>query len=105
MESQLKPQLDMIGSNLAGIVSKFENQFASLERTFQDQCKTVNGFYAKFSAAEGPKTEASTASPAKNQGAESGADDPDSNWQQQKQAMLDQYDGDAENNADADPAE
>ena len=103
MESQLKPQLDMIGADLAGVVSKFENQFASLERTFQDQCKTVNGFYAKLSAAESANAQP-TASPAGNQADASNADDPASNWQQQKQAMLAQYGGDAKNKPDADAA-
>ena len=111
-ESQLKPQLDMIGSDLAGVVLKFEDKFASLERTFRDQCETVNGFYAKISAADGLSTEATTSlkadSPktdnpkadasvepvAETKEAAPVADDSLSDWERQKQAMLANY-GDA----------
>ena len=99
-DPQLSSQLNMIGSDLAGIVSIFENKFASLERIFQHQSDSVNGLHAKLSTADitkpevnaAPQTDASAVPPA--------ATDPSaSNWQQQKQAMMSMY-GDA---ADAQP--
>ena len=103
-ELQLSSQLDVIGSDLAGVVAKFESKFASLERTFQDQCKTVNGFYAKISTADAPKTQATvsteTETSAEPLAAEkevlSAADAVASDWQKQKDAMLAKYGGDPE---------
>ena len=79
---------------------KLDKKFASLERTFQDQCKTVNGFVTKLNAVSSPEAEAcansnsgpSTESLNEKQETALTNDDPTSHWQQQKQAMLAQYD-------------
>ena len=100
-ETQLSSQLDMIGSDLASVVLQFENKFSSLERTFQDQCKTVNGFFAKLNASNAPKTDANTnptidsseAAVAEKKETATAADDSLSDWERQKQAMLASYGG------------
>ena len=99
--TQLSSQLDIIGSDLASVVLQFENKFSSLERTFQDQCKTVNGFYAKLNASNAPKTDANTtpttdsseAAIAEKKETAPAADDSLSDWERQKQAMLASYGG------------
>lgn len=92
---QLEAKFDLIGSALANVMLQAEKKFASLERTFQDQCRTVNGFHAKFSAADAPNTNTNAQPTAGETEAVPVGDDSASDWQQQKQAILDQY-GDPE---------
>ena len=93
-DTQLSSQIETIGLSLTDVVSKFETKFASLERTFQDQCKTVNGFYAKINAAGGPETPASQGQLDDKKEAKPADENSTSSWQQQKQAMMAQYGGD-----------
>ena len=95
-ESQFGSQLDMIGSNLTEVISKFESKFASLEKTFQDQCKTVDGFDEKLNAEGGTKPDASTEQITETEETKPVDDDSVSGWQEQKQAMLAKYGGDSE---------
>ena len=91
-ESQLSSQLDSIGSDLANVVSKLEDKFVSLERTFEDQCETVKQLCTKISTTDSPKSETFAEPVFEKKEAEPVVDDSSSHWQKQKEEMLAKYD-------------
>ena len=103
---QVGDQLNKLDTTFEAIDARFnslDEKFASLQRLFQDQCKTVNGFQAKLSAGANVGQEPETtvldtkvkAEPlVESKDATSVEADSTSQWQKQKQAILDGYDND-----------
>ena len=92
-------QVSDLRSDLTEAVSNFNDKFGSLERTFQDQCKTVNGFVAKFGTAGVAETKVDADEVVDSVDSVEPSptgDNSTSHWGQQKQAMLMESGGDSE---------